>query len=307
MSKVKIVYHNDPDGHCSAAIAGMALKARGYEVVYQAVGYGDAEIDMWDGEELVIVDFCFQPEEKMQEVIDFYGDRLTWIDHHKTAMSLSEKNPNVKGIRTVEEYGEAVSACELTWGFFYPMRSMPRSVRTVGDWDTWRHAKMENRVCAQRAVAFNLFLGSQNTHPEKYWTTWMNFFDYNIQFDDAVEKGKILLDYQNEQNRKNADKLAWEGTFNGIPAVFMNRRGNSQMFDSVYDPSRYNVMVGYEHCKNGIWTVSLYSTHDDIDCGELAKEVGRASPHPGGGGHKGAAGFQTTWRYFEWLVERIEL
>jgi nanoRNase/pAp phosphatase (c-di-AMP/oligoRNAs hydrolase) len=31
--------------------------------------------------------------------------------------------------------------------------------------------------------------------------------------------------------------------------------------------------------------VSLYSTRDDIDCGAIAKTYG-------GGGHKGAAGFQ---------------
>ena len=33
------------------------------------------------------------------------------------------------------------------------------------------------------------------------------------------------------------------------------------------------------------WTVSIYSTNKNIDCSELAKKYG-------GGGHKGAAGFQ---------------
>jgi nanoRNase/pAp phosphatase (c-di-AMP/oligoRNAs hydrolase) len=37
----------------------------------------------------------------------------------------------------------------------------------------------------------------------------------------------------------------------------------------------------------GMGTVSLYSTKPEIDCGEIARTFG-------GGGHKGAAGFQCT-------------
>ena len=68
-----------------------------------------------------------------------------------------------------------------------------------------------------------------------------------------------------------------------MPAVFLNRRGNSLMFDSIYDPTKHKLMVGYEH-DGQKWTVSLYTTHDDVDCSEIAKSMG-------GGGHAKAAGF----------------
>ena len=59
---------------------------------------------------------------------------------------------------------------------------------------------------------------------------------------------------------------------------------NSQIFDSVWDNQKYDAMLTFGWRK-GKWTVSLYSDKDDIDVGIIAK--GR-----GGGGHKGAAGFQ---------------
>ena len=41
--------------------------------------------------------------------------------------------------------------------------------------------------------------------------------------------------------------------------------------------------------------VSLYSTHEDVHCGRICKELG-------GGGHKGAAGFQMDLDAFWELV-----
>ena len=47
----------------------------------------------------------------------------------------------------------------------------------------------------------------------------------------------------------------------------------------------YDLMITFCRRKDKLWNVSLYSTKPDIDCGAIAKSFG-------GGGHKGAAGFQ---------------
>lgn len=59
------------------------------------------------------------------------------------------------------------------------------------------------------------------------------------------------------------------------------------MFDSIYDPERHHAMATFCRLKPPAhkWTVSLYSTRDDVNCADIAKSFG-------GGGHKGAAGFQ---------------
>jgi nanoRNase/pAp phosphatase (c-di-AMP/oligoRNAs hydrolase) len=61
---------------------------------------------------------------------------------------------------------------------------------------------------------------------------------------------------------------------------------NSQTFDSVWDPEKYDAMLTFGW-RRGQWTVSLYSVKQDVDVSEVAVKHG-------GGGHKGAAGFQCT-------------
>jgi len=47
----------------------------------------------------------------------------------------------------------------------------------------------------------------------------------------------------------------------------------------------YDLMITFVRRKDELWNVSLYSTKEHVDCGVIAKSFG-------GGGHKGAAGFQ---------------
>jgi oligoribonuclease NrnB/cAMP/cGMP phosphodiesterase (DHH superfamily) len=59
---------------------------------------------------------------------------------------------------------------------------------------------------------------------------------------------------------------------------------SSNAFKSVYDPYKHDIMMPFRF--NGtLWTFSIYTTKDDIDCSALAKEMG-------GGGHRKAAGFE---------------
>ena len=72
----------------------------------------------------------------------------------------------------------------------------------------------------------------------------------------------------------------------GLKCIAVNKLNtNSQLFDSVWNPEEYDAMLTFGYA-NGQWTVSLYSDKDDVNVGEVAKKHG-------GGGHVGAAGFQT--------------
>lgn len=59
---------------------------------------------------------------------------------------------------------------------------------------------------------------------------------------------------------------------------------NSKVFDSVWDESKYDLMITFVRRKDKLWNVSLYSTKEDVDCGAICKSFG-------GGGHFSAAGF----------------
>ena len=78
---------------------------------------------------------------------------------------------------------------------------------------------------------------------------------------------------------------AFEGSICGVKAVFMNTNVfNSNVFKSYQ--GEYEVMVPFRYEKNGLVRFSIYAGNNDkVNCAEMAERFG-------GGGHKGAAGFQ---------------
>lgn len=73
--------------------------------------------------------------------------------------------------------------------------------------------------------------------------------------------------------------------FGPLKAIAVNLgHTNSKVFDSVWDESKYDLMITFVRRKDKLWNVSLYSTKEDVDCGAICKSFG-------GGGHFSAAGF----------------
>lgn len=103
---------------------------------------------------------------------------------------------------------------------------------------------------------------------------------------DILVVGQSILTYQRQQDEALCKRISFPVTWKGYRCVCINAGGvNSRTFTSIYDPLKYDIMMSFVF--NGKhWTVTLYTTHDSVDCSVLAKEMG-------GGGHKKASGFQT--------------
>ena len=101
----------------------------------------------------------------------------------------------------------------------------------------------------------------------------------------TISEGLTILSYQKRQDRSYMEAYSFEGIFEGMPAIVVNRGiANSQTFDGKYEPAKHVFMISYVRRGHGQYTVSLYSTNPSVHCGQIAKRYG-------GGGHKGAAGF----------------
>ena len=155
--------------------------------------------------------------------------------------------------------------------------------------------------------------------------------------DDLVREGKLLLRYDEEQKRRYVQTYGFEtmlkvntiDSARPLPtrlykAIALNiGMSNSKVFDSVWRKEcawchgkpilatdkllsmacgtcggkgylePYDLMITFCRRTDHKWNVSLYSTKPDIDCGAIAKSFG-------GGGHKGAAGFQCVDLPFEY-------
>lgn len=285
---MKCFYHSaDLDGHCSGAIVKMMFPT------CEMIGINYGQPFPWNrielGEHVFMVDFCLQPFDDMERLNSLC--KLTWIDHHAKG-SIDEAEKRDFWPTGGQKIDIGTAGCELAWEFFYPTKPHPFAVFYLGRYDVWDHSN-PNTLPFQ--YGFRMF---ENTLPDNQ-SLWQSFFKNDTRVDSVIEVGRTILAYEEQQNAKFCKAYAFETVLYVDPAYTGNtktsllaicaNRGftNSKLFDSVYDPECHDLMITFVRLKPPAykWTVSLYSTKPDIDCGAIAKIYG-------GGGHKGAAGFQ---------------
>lgn len=212
--------------------------------------------------------------------------RLIWIDHHATAIAKYPKE--IYGYRV-----DGVGACRLVWQWFIPKgvttlpekdeylnRSVaePTAVRLAGEYDVWDHRgdgsfELQHGLDAQEIVQWGRLLDASSD-------------------DGYVAKlladGKIAMQFAKTRNaaiiRDRGFKINWEGL--NLLCLNTPQRG-SLSFDSA-DQTGIDGLLAFSYNGNqGKWTCSLYHsiTNKEHDLSVIASKYG-------GGGHKGACGFE---------------
>ena len=314
---IRVFYHNqDLDGYCSGAI----VKYRFPDAVMYPINYGDEFPwgEIAEDDEVFMVDFCLQPEHQMLKLYEVLRsdeekehDRdgnLCWIDHHVSAIKAMEDI----GCYPYGRTGVSKAACELTWEYLFPNRPVPLAVKLLSLYDSWTYHghELEDMV-----LPFQMRMRMEDLDPKDWDSSgkwWYSFFyishlEYSWvgkSMTNFIEEGCLLLRYDEANKAKYARTYAFETTLHlfshqvirprAFKAIAVNLgHTNSKVFDSVYDPAKHELMVSFVRRSDKLWNVSLYSTKPEIDCGEIAKSFG-------GGGHKGAAGFQGKELPFEY-------
>ena len=275
MSKVIGIYHSaDLDGYSSGAIIKKAIpdaKLIGWD-------YGNDIPDIPCGSRVIMSDISF-PIEEMVKI----GERckLTWIDHHISSIKAYEEYAvEFNGVPFEAYVNTNRSACELTWMYFYHDTNIPLSISLLGIYDSWRNDDIE--YWEEKVLPFQYGMRLQCNSPENFD---VNLFYGTSLVESIIDDGNLILGYQKTQNETQCRKASFEIEWNGLKCICLNGGGfNSLVFDSVYNPEKHDLMMPFQFNGNK-WTVSLYSTKEEIDCSVIAKSMG-------GGGHKGAAGFQ---------------
>lgn len=268
---MKCFYHKaDMDGRCSGAIVKM--KYPDCEMI--GINYGD-DFD-WDSiekdEVVYMVDFSLQPFGDMRRLNNFA--KLHWIDHHKT--SLEEAYTSGFLASGGQSTAVGLAGCELTWRYFGG-KGIPRFVFLLGRYDVWDHANHPGSLEFQYGLR-----NRGECLPED--PIWPELFDVEL-VQQIINEGSLLLGYEKKQNAAYVRACAFETTLDGLNLIACNKGlANSLLFESVYDPAKHDAMCVFVR-RNGQWKVSLYTTKSEIDVSAICKVRG-------GGGHKGAAGFQ---------------
>lgn len=277
---MKCFYHSeDLDGHCSGAIVKYVYP----ECEMHPINYGDEfPWDLIKPDEVVfMVDFSLYPFSDMVRLNKLC--RLTWIDHHKTAIVEDLKTSQAfPGLRHVGQAG-----CELVWEYLLPHQPEPRAVHLLGRYDVWDHSEDD-------VLPFQMGMRMQHTWPDEIGMhLWTDLFRATPRvFSDLIINGRAICAYQDQWNQKYAKSCAFETELDGLHLIAANiTLVNSKLFDAVWDESRHDAMLTFGWRKEK-WTVSLYTSKPNIDVSKIAKARG-------GGGHEGAAGFQCEELPFE--------
>lgn len=229
------------------------------------------------------------------------GDpRLTWIDHHKTAI---DKYPaSIPGYRI-----DGVAACRLAWQWFigsegrwqfdWPLPltkdeyvdrkvSEPYAVRLAGEYDTWDKRD-------PTAELFQHGLRSQELTSE----AWDDLLTVGVEhglhepataserrISELLRAGEVVQFTSREAAKRTCENGAFSLHWEGLHWLALNSGGNSLTFESAEKPEHDGLLMF--RWATDRWLVSLYhaKAHTEHDLSAIASKYG-------GGGHRGACGF----------------
>lgn len=278
------------------------------EELIKSCGYNIEDYDF-----IYLLDYSISTDENAKFVIDVNNssnlDKVTWIDHHKSSIDTIQKYPELEKLKGLRLVG--VSATLLCWVLYFgrytlsdflknkigelsdtyhslPLQEVdeiintthiPKCIAAIHYYDIWDHRNPDTA---------NFKLGYNLTDPESIWKVISSdYLDYSI-YNGAVEDGRVISKYIAEQNDEYCKRAGFNMSisFNGRDySVFAlnTDRCTSLTFGDNMD--KYDIcMPFWYNGKKHIWSHSLYSNKDDVDCSAIAKALG-------GGGHKSAAGF----------------
>lgn len=224
-------------------------------------------------DDLYIADISFSLE-LMEELCDEFKS-VTWIDHHKSAWNDYEEHimggKNSFGV----VYDHQISACELTWKYFYPEREMPHAIMLLGMYDTWRREDEDLWDCqimpyqTVRKMDFSIDAILEDMKNARY-------------VDMSIEQGQIMLKRDWSHYKMIARKAVLCSLLDEPMYVVNTPIGQSNIPELLYDENAKTVCCWY--FDGEMYRYSLRSAKDGPDVSEIARVFG-------GGGHKHAAGF----------------
>lgn len=286
---MKCFYHNDADGKCSAfwvwLNVGINDKYQDGELIEMSYSKPFPLTAIRPDEQIYIVDYSISPDD-MRRVMEITQD-ITWIDHHKTAI---EKYRNfeyeIRGVRH-----DGVAGCMLAYCYIHHMtdrgtgkikpfdismiKDAPKFTKLIADWDVWKFEFGEDT--RNFMVAFNAYDFDPSS---KLWDRFLVFPDGSV-CERLIQEGRTMTAFRDGW-AKEYMKLGFEVSFEGIKCFAVNLgHCNSEYFKSV-ESKGYEILMPFVF-DGDRYTVSLYSK--TVDVSEIAKKYG-------GGGHKGASGFQ---------------
>lgn len=299
-------HRTDLDGHASGAL----VKIKYPDAIMIGIDYADNETvdrllnkhDFLVGATIYMVDFSLSLDEMKK--LSAIAKKLIWMDHHQSAIKqiipYNIKLP-IENMETHTSFTDA--GCEIVWKALFANQpgfgsELPAFILRLGRYDVWEHGHPDT-------LAFQYGMLAEETNPQEIpWVKfnesgelniWQQLYidfissiDHDKIYQTLVSNGRGIMKFVQHEHKEYVNQYAFDCQFKGIPAIAVNRlRVNSSVFNSIWNPDKYKFMIAFGWTGT-TWRFSLYTTHDDIDMSDIAKQIS-----PNGGGHRKAAGFSS--------------
>lgn len=282
-----VIYHANCDDGFGAALA--AYLKFGDDADYVPASYGDAPPPS-DGEDLFILDFSY-PRAVMQE-LSTVARTITLLDHHKTAaLDLADLQLSCNSIVS---FDMEQSGALLAWKFFHPGIAVPKLFRYIDDNDRWQFKLKETKFVIRNLRSYNQLFST--------WHELMSMIEISPEFyEDFVAEGvaqerffQSQVDFLLSMSKPHQIWLAGkEGLAINATRMYASDLGHrlaeqSGTFGLVWS------LLGPDIAPERQVACSLRSA-GALDVSEIAR-------HFGGGGHRNAAGFETSFAQLELIL-----
>ncbi len=281
MNRILVIYHkSDFDGLCSCAIARRHFGDRAEYLGYE---YGEPVPDALDQYEHVFLIDISLPK----EVMIAHASRLVWIDHHISKM---------RELEGVEIYGlriDGVAACRLAWQWFNHMKAdgslptkddfvdrrviEPCAVQLLGEYDIWdkRNPNVDPfqlGLLAEKVPDWELMLRGS--------------FSSGEYVEQVIANGETIQRFTEVTNAQISTERGFDVSFEGLTFRALNiARCNSMTFLAALKPEHDGCLAYFWNGRK--WRFSLYHAP-----GKEHHDLSQIAAKFGGGGHRGACGFE---------------
>lgn len=264
MKDIIIIYHGDcPDGFGGA---WAAHKKFGDKAEYIGVNHDAPPPAGLDNKEIYMVDFTY-PIEIMRDLLA-RNKRITAIDHHVT---------REESVKLTQDYSYAVdhSGSVLAWQYFHKDEPVPLLLKYVEDGDLFKYVLPDSR-------AITIYIDSFD-YDFSLWNQLAKDADNTEKIKEFIEKGNLMLNYQDELLKRIVEESAIKVEFEGHQVLAVNapHEFSSRIGEMLYTKMPPMAII-WSELKNGVH-VSLRG-NGSIDVSKMAEKFG-------GGGHKSSAGF----------------
>lgn len=281
MNRVVIYHDNCQDGFGAAFAFYKHGQQFDREYIFVPGQYGKPLPEVVEGAIVYLADFSYKLPQ-MKELLE-RAAAVVLLDHHKSAIDeliLGPDNlvghPKFSYTNCTTEW----SGAAICWDYLFPDRPLPRMIAHISDRDCWKFEMSGTE-------AFCEYLFSQPydfAHWDKIFT---DIFAKEERYLEVLVIGEGMLSAKNKMTEEIRNSAMMMGTIGGVPMPITNASYHFASRIGELNKKVYDASASYFINKDGEVIFSLRSAQMDVQ--EIAKRYG-------GGGHKNAAGFKTTFK-----------